>query len=600
MPERAFDKEAGPDSASCRQVTNMIQRLAMHIFALVMLALALFVAPPAQASIQTIGPWSIECDPSPTCIAVGVIPPRKARTRGINAALEIEFTHPDGLDHGLTLLPVEGAARRRPIALNQAQAQAVLRELGQQRTFFIEVPVSQTELYYVPGQRFAELVAYVRHAVPEFAYDPVPVGVPEPPLVPAPAGQKATGNRPTPASGRAQPGTPPDNKAPTKTPDETVPADVLKTFVQPGSVAEPLDALDQLQNMCRAGHVRSCFTAGTHFKDGTGGAKRDLLKARGLFGQACSADILMACNDLAFLLARGDGGPVDIPAAIELFSRSCSRGEQLSCYNSAILILPDNPVRAIELYRTACERGTIEACYNLASVYADGKYVPRDTVLSKLYYRRTCDGGLVRGCGALEVQRENERLEALARNTPVGDTIVKLEQDCANRQPRACNDLAMRLFEGDGVARDWVRSAELMKRACEGSSPTACFNLGTMYSGGHGLVRDLSAAAALFLRACDGGHKLGCQTLAETYLSGDGVRVEPVKASELFERLCLGGRALSCVSLGRFHETHASGKGADEALKWFEKALVLDREEPQAKLGVNRLRPIPSPPAHGS
>jgi uncharacterized protein len=356
------------------------------------------------------------------------------------------------------------------------------------------------------------------------------------------------------------------------------------------SEAQTPTTLEKAKADCEAGSITSCQTAGVHYKDGMG-ITSDPRQARVYFERSCSGGNFQGCNDLAYLLARGDGGPVDIVRAKSLLERACLANLQMACFNSAFLLMPSDPVRAMTLYRQACESGWYGACYNLGGIYSDGLYVTRDLVLARLYYRRTCDGGVNRGCDALRVQDENARLETQNGTKSVVEIIADLERDCSNRKARACNDLGMRLFEAEGITRDWFRSADLFKRACEADSMTACFNLGAMYSQGQGVQRDLTAAAALFLRACDGDNKLSCQTLAELYLSGDGVGTSPQKATEIFERLCAQGRTLSCISLANFHESHAAGKGAAEALKWFKAALALDDANPQARLGVNRLRP---------
>jgi uncharacterized protein len=375
------------------------------------------------------------------------------------------------------------------------------------------------------------------------------------------------------------------------------PGDVLRR--QGGSIgtenesrrlADARSALEKAKDECETGNITSCQTAGVYYKDGTG-TSPDPRQARVYFEKSCGGSNFQGCNDLAFLLARGDGGPVEMIRAKSLLDRACTGNLQMSCFNLAFLLVPSDSARAMTLYRQACERGWFGACYNLGGIYSDGQYVVRDPSLARFYYRRTCDGGIMRGCDALQVQDGNARLEAQNGAKPTEEIVADLERDCANNKPRACNDLGMRHFEADGVTRDWFRSADLFKRACDEDSMTACFNLGSLYAQGQGVQRDLAAAAALFLRACDGGNSLSCQTLAEQYLNGDGVGTSPQKAADLFERLCNQRRVASCISLGDFHESHAAGKGAAEALKWFQAALVIDETNPQARLGINRLRP---------
>lgn len=354
------------------------------------------------------------------------------------------------------------------------------------------------------------------------------------------------------------------------------------------------DAIALEIQKCNAGDGQSCQDLGVKYKDGTGAA-RNPEQARIYFDKSCKLGVLVGCNDLAFLLARGDGGPIDTNAATVLLQQTCDRGLELACFNHAVMVSAVNPARGVELYRTACDMGAAQACYNLGSIYGDAEIIEKDVVLSQFYYRKACDGGLMRGCSALQVMQENTRLANIDNAKPLAEVIATLERDCTNLRPVACNDLAMRLFQGDGMARNWPRAVTLFKRACEINATTACFNLATMYSQGQGVARDASAAAALFLRACDGGHKLGCQTLAELYLTGDGIGRSPVRAERLFETLCNEGKEISCVSLAEFHENHASGKGRAEARKWYQAALALSPNNAQARLGIIRTRPATPP-----
>jgi hypothetical protein len=120
--------------------------------------------------VTKIGHWSIECNLEPKCIAVGVLPPRKARMKGKLAGLEIEFTHPQGINSGVTLLPLDGSIPLRQISLTTRQAESVLHQLNVGTQFMIWVTVSDDEVYYVPGQGFGELVDFVQQTVPTFAY----------------------------------------------------------------------------------------------------------------------------------------------------------------------------------------------------------------------------------------------------------------------------------------------------------------------------------------------------------------------------------------------------------------------------------------------
>ncbi len=68
--------------------------------------------------------------------------------------------------------------------------------------------------------------------------------------------------------------------------------------------------------------------------------------------------------------------------------------------------------------------------------------------------------------------------------------------------------------EGEGVAKDLNRAADLFKRACDAGGSVGCLDLGTMYSRGEGVPMDRNRAADLFEKACNAGLNRGCENLA--------------------------------------------------------------------------------------
>jgi len=67
---------------------------------------------------------------------------------------------------------------------------------------------------------------------------------------------------------------------------------------------------------------------------------------------------------------------------------------------------------------------------------------------------------------------------------------------------------------GEGVAQDLNRAADLFMRACDAGGSQGCVNLGSMYLRGQGVPKDLDRAADLFKKACDAGLDRGCENLA--------------------------------------------------------------------------------------
>jgi hypothetical protein len=166
---------------------SLSYRTSQARIASILLGVAIIISPnPARSDddahrVTTIGHWSIECDGKPTCIAVGVVPPRKNRMAAKQAALEIEFTHRRGLSHGLTLLKLDRPGPIQQIQLSPVQAELVLLQLVRETNFLILVPISANEVYYVPGLGFSALLQYVQRTIPEFQYS---IPNPSPPYGP--------------------------------------------------------------------------------------------------------------------------------------------------------------------------------------------------------------------------------------------------------------------------------------------------------------------------------------------------------------------------------------------------------------------------------
>ena len=93
---------------------------------------------------------------------------------------------------------------------------------------------------------------------------------------------------------------------------------------------------------------------------------KNYAQARTLFGQACDAGELRACNYLGFLYAEGLGDAQDIEKA--------------------------RPV-----YQNACDHGNLSSCAGLGSLYENAG----NNAEARKYFKKACDAGLAEGCSLL-------------------------------------------------------------------------------------------------------------------------------------------------------------------------------------------------------
>jgi TPR repeat protein len=163
--------------------------------------------------------------------------------------------------------------------------------------------------------------------------------------------------------------------------------------------------------------------------------------------------------------------------------------------------------------------------------------------------------------------------------------VPPLDPACGGAAAASCAALAVRLAEGDGVAKDGPRSIELFRRACEGGDAGACFNLGLSYDRGSFVPADKGQALSLYRRACDGRNPPACVNLAWSYENGAGVAKSGATAAELYGKACAFGNATGCSNLGHLYmEGDGVAKDPSHAAELYAKSC-----EGGEALGCDRL-----------
>lgn len=115
---------------------------------------------------------------------------------------------------------------------------------------------------------------------------------------------------------------------------------------------------------------------------------------------------------------------------------------------------------ALRLWRAAAAKGDADAQFNLGQAYKLGGGVAVDLAEAEKWYRLAA----LQGHAAAE---ENYGL-VLFENGKRAAAVPWLERAIGRGAPRAQYLLGVMLFNGDGVAKDWVRAYALMTRAAAG------------------------------------------------------------------------------------------------------------------------------------
>lgn len=120
---------------------------------------------------------------------------------------------------------------------------------------------------------------------------------------------------------------------------------------------------------------------------------------------------------------------------------------------------------AVREWRAAADRGDADAQFNLAQAYKLGRGVPADLAKAEELFGKAAAKGHLQAAdnyGLLLFQR-GERQKAMPY----------IEQSALRGDPRAQYLLGIAHFNGDGVAKDWVRAYALVTLAQQASVPQA-------------------------------------------------------------------------------------------------------------------------------
>ncbi len=253
-----------------------------------------------------------------------------------------------------------------------------------------------------------------------------------------------------------------------------------------------------LDRACAGGHGASCLDMGRRYRDGSGGATRDLSAALTRLEAGCRLPV-----------PGGDGAQSDGASA----TTGGSRGE--ACADLGDLVArgqgtePDL-ARAADLYRKACDASIGRSCTALGRASRWGRGLAADLSGAVALFKRGCELGDAPGCivagwatekGLGTAAEPADAYDLYRRAVDLNREACQQEEDQA-----ACSSLGGLLREGRGTAQEPVRGLELQKAACQAGHAGGCIAWATR-------------GAKLVLRGEDLG--LG-EVLEQGCVSGDG------------------------------------------------------------------------------
>jgi uncharacterized protein len=364
-------------------------------------------------------------------------------------------------------------------------------------------------------------------------------------------------------------------------------------------------ALTSYLQACDAGASAGCMAAGRLLLLDT--ASRDEPRARALFETACEDGQISACSELAHMLERGQGGPLDHARARVLYQRSCDAGARYECIALAHSYLDADaghgaPDQGEAILDKLCREATLAdpdaitigafACHDLGQHFSGRDLVRQDLDQARAAFERGCELGYDRSCATLGEGLVKGRpfaadpkrgLQLLARavelepkhNTiklgvalveaasPHGDPergLAMLDAECRNDRELACSHL-YRLYRSGttSVPADTGKAVEYAELDCFRSygandlrlraSAMSCIEAANLRQRSTDpRVRDDAKIVAVLARACEIQPSLHCRRLAKLYETGELETVprDGARAKVLHEQACLAGDAQSC------------------------------------------------------
>ncbi len=287
--------------------------------------------------------------------------------------------------------------------------------------------------------------------------------------------------------------------------------------------------------------------------------------------------------------------------------------QQVSC------LLSDNSDfnynKESSLQDLAREGDTI-AMQELASLYANGIYVPQNTskamqwnMLAKLLGNVNVTCGICKCISdnndfiinneAILSQLKKNRInfeyckegEKLYSDKKYEQAIYWWQKAADAGNSAAQKNLAFCYLKGDGVEKNVEKAVYWWQKAADAGNSAAQFNLAICYLKGDGVEKDVEKAVYWWQKAADAGNSAAQKNLAFCYLKGDGVEKNVEKAVYWWQKAADAGDSTAQYRLA-FCYLKGEGieKDVEKAVYWWQKAADAGDSTAQYRLAFCYLK----------
>jgi hypothetical protein len=231
----------------------------------------------------------------------------------------------------------------------------------------------------------------------------------------------------------------------------------------------------------------------------------------------------------------GQGGPVDLPRAADLYRRAADLGEVGAVAELGMLMLsgsgvPRDEAGGLDLIRSAAATGHDWSHNLLGQAYQFGWGVPKSYMEAYDWY---------------------------LKGAALGDISSKMRLG-------QFNEFGWGVLRDAGAAFRWYQSA-----AGQGAG-YAQARLGRLFAEGQGTDRDPVAAVSWYQKAADRGEPEGIYWLGDALMSGTGIAADPARGEALVRKAADLGHGRALVRLGDM----SAESDPRIALQYYESALA--------------------------
>jgi TPR repeat protein len=162
------------------------------------------------------------------------------------------------------------------------------------------------------------------------------------------------------------------------------------------------------------------------------------------------------------------------------------------------------------------------------------------------------------------------RIQEDLKNADIGSIYESVAQGSVPAQI----ELALRLANGSGMAKDDARAVALLQMAADTANPVAIYYLGVAYANGMGVPKDEGMAIPLWEHAARAGYPDAQYWLGFMIANGRaGIASDWCAAAAFFEAAAEQGVSDAAFMLGSAYHQGKLGQNDELAARWYRKAI---------------------------